>query len=471
MADDKNVNIQIRVGALLCPSSLVQDVKVTLQDKQWMRRGKHFVERIETTPLGFNFAVHVSHEAALWFDLHSEQLVNGSSAAADVMSSSSSGTVEGAAHSDAASSPATATAAAAGDSATTSSSSSLQEVPARLAELLRTGRIVWDSGRRCQLTMASGHTVGRIAQFTAAGGDGHQPKKQQKKPVSKKKRAGNEDEDEGEDEVGSSNGKFDGAAPGGDGGGEMDSAARKRVRSNDINNEGDNGNGNGNGHDDNDDDDDDDDNLETPAAAAESTTFTQNPAMAAAQKAAPARFRFVELFAGIGGFRVGLERLGGECVFASEWDPSCCATYRTNFGDNPAGDITHVDEKAIPPHDILTAGFPCQSFSRAGALQGFDDSRGQLFFEIPRVLKYHRPRAFLLENVANLLKIDQGRDMKRIVHELRACGYVVHHAGINSKTVVPQQRVRLFIVGLLKEAVQAPEIFHWPEVSWVLRCV
>ena len=119
-------------------------------------------------------------------------------------------------------------------------------------------------------------------------------------------------------------------------------------------------------------------------------------------------FHFIELFGGIGGFRLGLQALGGECVFSSEVDPLACATYHRNFGDIPHGDITELDATAIPDHDLLSAGFPCQSFSRAGPQAGLGAETGQLFFEVVRVLKHCRPKCFLLENVANLLTHDGG---------------------------------------------------------------
>lgn len=119
-------------------------------------------------------------------------------------------------------------------------------------------------------------------------------------------------------------------------------------------------------------------------------------------------FRFAELFAGMGGFRLGLEPLGGRCVFASEIEPFAAATYERNFGEVPFGDIVEVPTDAVPCHDILTAGFPCQSFSRAGAQRGLRDARGDLFFEIVRLARAREPAALLLENVPNLLRIDNG---------------------------------------------------------------
>src|SRR3989338_6452098 len=109
------------------------------------------------------------------------------------------------------------------------------------------------------------------------------------------------------------------------------------------------------------------------------------------------QLKFIDLFAGIGGVRIAFERAGARCVFTSEWDKACQQMYEVNFGDKPVGDITKVDAKAIPKHDILAAGFPCQAFSIMGERQGFDDTRGTLFFEVERILAAKKPRAFLLE--------------------------------------------------------------------------
>jgi DNA (cytosine-5)-methyltransferase 1 len=125
-------------------------------------------------------------------------------------------------------------------------------------------------------------------------------------------------------------------------------------------------------------------------------------------------FRFIDLFARIGGFRLALENHGGECVFSSEIDKKARDTYFSNFHDEPAGDICGVDAKSIPDHDILCGGFPCQAFSMAGKKKGFDDTRGTLFREVTRILKEKRPSAFLLENVANLQRHDKGRTLKVI---------------------------------------------------------
>ena len=115
---------------------------------------------------------------------------------------------------------------------------------------------------------------------------------------------------------------------------------------------------------------------------------------------------YIDLFAGIGGFRLALDSFGASCVFTSEWDKHSQDVYIKNFGDEPDGDITKIKEKDIPKHDMLFAGFPCQSFSISGKQKGFDDSRGTLFFDIARIAKYHKPKFMILENVKNILTID-----------------------------------------------------------------
>ena len=180
-------------------------------------------------------------------------------------------------------------------------------------------------------------------------------------------------------------------------------------------------------------------------------------------------FRFVELFAGIGGFRLGLEAQGGRCVFASELDTHACATYHANFAEVPFGDITEIDVADIPPHDILTAGFPCQSFSKAGSVNedggaGLGDENGQLFFEVVRVLEGCRPRGFILENVAELQAHEGGHTYSVVVAALEAAGYTVRSRVINALALLPQQRERLFIVGV-RRGDRAAAAFSWA-FSW-----
>ena len=159
-------------------------------------------------------------------------------------------------------------------------------------------------------------------------------------------------------------------------------------------------------------------------------------------------FNFIDLFAGIGGIRIPYEKLGGTCVFSSEWDKHAQQTYRHNFGEIPAGDITQINETDIPDHDILLAGFPCQPFSIIGDKQGFDDTRGTLFFDIARILQQKQPSAFLLENVKQLLTHDKGQTFAVIQEQLSRLGYTTYHKVLNALDFgLPQKRERIFIVG------------------------
>ena len=166
------------------------------------------------------------------------------------------------------------------------------------------------------------------------------------------------------------------------------------------------------------------------------------------------KFKFIDLFAGIGGFRIALQNLGGKCVFTSEIDLHAQKTYFANFGDIPSGDITKIDEKTIPDHDILCAGFPCQAFSIAGRRGGFEDTRGTLFFDVARIIKEKKPKAFFLENVKGLLNHNGGKTLETILNVLRDdLGYFVPIPQIiNAKRFgVPQNRERVFIVGFCNE--------------------
>ena len=159
-------------------------------------------------------------------------------------------------------------------------------------------------------------------------------------------------------------------------------------------------------------------------------------------------FTFIDLFAGIGGIRIPFEKLGGTCVFSSEWDKHARQTYTHNFGETPAGDITQINETDIPDHDILLAGFPCQPFSIIGDKQGFEDTRGTLFFDIARILKQKQPGAFLLENVKQLLTHDKGRTFRIIQAQLSRLGYTTYYSVLNALNFgLPQKRERIFIVG------------------------
>lgn len=158
--------------------------------------------------------------------------------------------------------------------------------------------------------------------------------------------------------------------------------------------------------------------------------------------------RIIDLFAGIGGIRLGFESYGCETVFSSEWDSVAQDIYEANFGERPFGDINTVCIDDIPEHDILLAGFPCQPFSIAGKGLGFDDTRGTLFFNIEEILKVKQPRAFLLENVKQLKTHDNGRTFEIIMSKLTDLGYTVYHKIINSLDYgVPQKRERIYIVG------------------------
>jgi len=182
------------------------------------------------------------------------------------------------------------------------------------------------------------------------------------------------------------------------------------------------------------------------------------------------KFTFIDLFAGIGGFRLALQRIGGRCVFSSEWDSSAQKTYFTNFGEIPFGDITrianeHREPIEIPKHDVLVGGFPCQAFSIAGFKGGFTDTRGTLFFNLARVIEDCMPKAFFLENVKGLTGHDRGRTLTTIIHTLEDdLGYHVHTKIINAKDFgVPQNRERIFIVGFKNRA--ASNRFAFPRPS------
>ena len=176
------------------------------------------------------------------------------------------------------------------------------------------------------------------------------------------------------------------------------------------------------------------------------------------------KFKFIDLFAGIGGMRVAFQNLGGKCVFSSEWDKNAQTTYFENFGEVPFGDITKVDETEVPNHTILVAGFPCQAFSIAGFKGGFGDTRGTLFFDVARIIREKQPQAFFLENVKGLVGHDKGRTLKVILQTLRDdLGYHVPDPQVmNAKHFgVPQNRERIFIVGFRSKA--ASERFSYPK--------
>lgn len=172
--------------------------------------------------------------------------------------------------------------------------------------------------------------------------------------------------------------------------------------------------------------------------------------------------KFIDLFAGIGGFRIALENLGFECVFSSEIDKYAAETYFQNFGETPKGDITKIKENEIPKHDFICAGFPCQAFSISGLQKGFEDSRGTLFFEIIRIASYHKPKILLLENVANLKKHDGGETIRAMVFLLESIGYKVFFKVLNASDYgVPQSRKRIYFVAF-REDLKVEE-FDFPE--------
>lgn len=169
-----------------------------------------------------------------------------------------------------------------------------------------------------------------------------------------------------------------------------------------------------------------------------------------------APFTFIDLFAGIGGMRLAFEEAGGHCVYSNEWNKYSQQTYFANFGEQPDGDITQVEASSIPDHDVLVAGFPCQPFSIAGVSKkqslgratGFEDkTQGTLFFDVCRILKEKRPKAFMLENVKNLCSHDRGRTFKVILESLDELDYEVFHQVIDGQNFVPQHRERILIVG------------------------
>ena len=162
---------------------------------------------------------------------------------------------------------------------------------------------------------------------------------------------------------------------------------------------------------------------------------------------------FIDLFAGIGGIRLPFDELGYRCVFSSEFDQAAATTYRANFGETPAGDITAIASEAIPPHNLLLAGFPCQAFSIMGKRRGFADTRGTMFFEIERILQHHRPQAILLENVKQLVSHDYGRTFAVIMQKLSELGYYLKWAVLNALDFgLPQKRERVIIVGFIKKS-------------------
>jgi DNA (cytosine-5)-methyltransferase 1 len=199
-------------------------------------------------------------------------------------------------------------------------------------------------------------------------------------------------------------------------------------------------------------------------------SFTQNKKVSF--KDAP--FTFIDLFAGIGGMRIAFESCGGKCVFSSEYNKYSQETYFANFAEMPEGDITLLNEKDIPNHDILVAGFPCQPFSIAGVSKkislgkahGFlDKTQGTLFFDVARIIEEKRPRAFLLENVKNLKTHDKGNTFKVITETLEALNYTIFYKVMDGKNYVPQHRERIFIVGFSNDHYSKNINFQFPDTT------
>lgn len=189
-------------------------------------------------------------------------------------------------------------------------------------------------------------------------------------------------------------------------------------------------------------------------------------------------FRFIDLFAGLGGFHVALNKLGGKGVFAAEWEPGLNALYDQNFGITPWSDVNQLDDQriaeAIPEHDVLAAGFPCQPFSKSGGQQGFAHTeQGRLFFKVHDILRIKRPRCFVLENVPNILNHDGGNTVQTIREMLEALGYSVDIRHLSPHQFgIPQVRDRAYFVGSL----DGLNGFKWPDpgneptdISWALQ--
>jgi len=176
-------------------------------------------------------------------------------------------------------------------------------------------------------------------------------------------------------------------------------------------------------------------------------------------------FKFIDLFAGIGGMRLGFESVGGKCVFTSEWDESAQKTYEANFGDKPHGDITKIKAKEIPDFDVLLAGFPCQPFSSIGKREGFKHkTQGTLFYDVLRIIEEKRPISFLLENVQGLMNHDNGNTFRVIKGSLEEAGYSVFHKILDSSDYgVPQFRKRIYIVGFDNKRFKKKPDFYWPK--------
>jgi DNA (cytosine-5)-methyltransferase 1 len=181
-------------------------------------------------------------------------------------------------------------------------------------------------------------------------------------------------------------------------------------------------------------------------------------------------FTFIDLFAGLGGFRLALESLGAKCIYSNEWDKHVQEVYANNFGDTPHGDITQVDEKSIPEHDILCAGFPCQAFSISGKQRGFEDSRGTLFFDVARIVNAKRPKIVFMENVKNFANHDNGKTLMVVKSIMEELGYNFYQKVLNAVDYgIPQKRERIYMVCFRKDL--NIEKFKFPKPFPLKSCV
>lgn len=175
--------------------------------------------------------------------------------------------------------------------------------------------------------------------------------------------------------------------------------------------------------------------------------------------------KYIDLFAGIGGFHTALDAFGAECVFSSEWDKHAQTTYFENYGIMPEGDITKIEAEDIPPHDILCAGFPCQPFSISGKRRGFEDTRGTLFFDVARIAKHHKPKILFMENVRNFETHDGGNTLKTVREALDEMGYDFWYKVLNASHFgLPQKRERIYMIAIRKELNVRQ--FHFPEPTY-----
>lgn len=180
--------------------------------------------------------------------------------------------------------------------------------------------------------------------------------------------------------------------------------------------------------------------------------------------------KFIDLFAGLGGFRIAFESQNCTCVFSSEIDKQVASVYTNNFDDVPHGDITKISTEDIPDHDILCAGFPCQAFSIAGLRKGFEDARGTMFFEVARILKDKHPKAFILENVKGITNHDGGRTLKIIENTLYDVGYSFKHKVLNAKDFnIPQNRERWYCVGIRANLGISIDSFYFPKETTLTK--